>query len=127
MIADFATLISESKVHVLTLEQLVAGYVVSFPQQSGAYRSKQPSESKAYFLENIAVNPQQQGSGYGRLLVSHVESLARQSRCTAIELYTNELMVENIFWYTKLGFVETERKHEAGFDRVYMRLDLPAV
>ena len=47
-----------------------------------------------------------------------------QFNCSCIELYTNELMVENIAWYGKLGFKEVERKHEDGFNRVYFRLDL---
>jgi hypothetical protein len=30
-------------------------------------------------------------------------------------------MTENIGLYSKLGFVETERKQEQGYKRVYMR------
>jgi len=125
MVADFATQITDNKVHVLTVERQLVGYVVSFPR---TIKSKVPDHSAddkpVYFLENIAVDPTQQRSGYGALLLSHVTAMAVAKGCTSIELYTNEMMVENISWYTGLGFRETERRFEAGFNRVYMRLDL---
>jgi len=34
-------------------------------------------------------------------------------------------MTENINLYKNLGFVETERKQEQGYERVYMRKLLP--
>jgi len=36
-----------------------------------------------------------------------------------IELYTNEMMYENRTMYPKLGYVETGRKTQAGFNRVF--------
>jgi hypothetical protein len=33
-------------------------------------------------------------------------------------------MTENLPFYHGLGFVETERRHEDGFDRVYLRKTL---
>lgn len=125
MVADFATLIAENKVDVLIREEQLLGYVVSFARNLVPTPITQSSgNDAAYFLENIAVDPQWQGAGHGKRLVSHVEALARDNGCTAIELYTNALMVENISWYSKLGFMETVRRHEDGFDRVYMRLEL---
>jgi len=38
-----------------------------------------------------------------------------------VELYTNEIMTENIAIYTRLGYDEIERKHEDGFNRVFFR------
>jgi ribosomal protein S18 acetylase RimI-like enzyme len=37
-----------------------------------------------------------------------------------IRLYTNASMTENIALYRKIGYVETARVNEKGFDRVYM-------
>jgi hypothetical protein len=37
-----------------------------------------------------------------------------------IRLYTNALMAENIALYRRIGYVETARVAEKGFDRVYM-------
>ena len=70
-------------------------------------------------LENVAVDPAAQGLGHGRALVSFAETRARERGLTAVELYTNEAMVENLALYAKLGFVETERRVEDGFRRVY--------
>lgn len=125
MIADFATQISENKVQVLTVERQVVGYVVSYPRSKENVTANEPADGRcAFFLENIAVDPSQQRSGYGALLLSQVEVMARESGCSCIELYTNEMMVENLSWYASLGFTETGRRFEAGFNRVYMRLDL---
>lgn len=117
MVADYASQIAQNKVQVLERGQQLIGFVVSFPV------SLAPAEN-IYFLENIAVDPAQQGTGMGKLLVDQVIDRAIHFNCSCIELYTNELMVENIAWYGKLGFKEVERKHEDGFNRVYFRLDL---
>lgn len=37
----------------------------------------------------------------------------------AVHLYTNEKMVENLAIYPRLGYAETGRRHEDGFNRVY--------
>lgn len=42
----------------------------------------------------------------------------------AVELYTNEAMTENQAIYSKLGYVETEKKHQDGFNRVFYRKSL---
>ncbi len=41
-----------------------------------------------------------------------------------LDLYTHEAMTENIELYRKLGYVETERRMEKGYRRVYMRKTL---
>jgi len=35
-------------------------------------------------------------------------------------------MTENLAMYARIGFVETRRASEDGFERVFMRWDLPA-
>ncbi len=37
------------------------------------------------------------------------------------QLYTNELMHENIDWYRNSGFREIARREEHGFKRVYFK------
>src|SRR3546814_14199460 len=49
------------------------------------------------------------------------EEEARRQGYRFIELYTNEVMVENIARYRHLGYVETNRVRVAGYDRVYLR------
>lgn len=40
-------------------------------------------------------------------------------------LYTNRMMWENVALYGRWGFVETGRRHEDGYERVYFAKDLP--
>jgi ribosomal protein S18 acetylase RimI-like enzyme len=70
-------------------------------------------------VENIAVSPNQQGRGIGRLLMEFAERRAKGLRAKRLTLYTNEQMTENIRWYAALGFVETSRQLDHGFRRVF--------
>jgi hypothetical protein len=38
---------------------------------------------------------------------------------TSIYLCTNSKMTENQVFYPRIGYVEYERKHEGGYDRVF--------
>lgn len=76
------------------------------------------------FLENIAIDPTGQGKGLGRILIHHIEEETKRAGLCAIELYTNETMTENLSYYPKLGFIETGRRTEDGFNRVFFRKEL---
>lgn len=76
-------------------------------------------EPGALLLDNIAVAPDAQGSGVGRRLIAFTEGLARRRGHALLRLYTNELMVENVAMYPRLGFTETHRGSEAGYRRIY--------
>jgi hypothetical protein len=52
------------------------------------------------------------------------EAEARRRGYAAVELYTNEVMVENIALYLRLGYVETQRVLDRGYHRVYLRKNL---
>lgn len=75
-------------------------------------------------LNNVAVHPESQGRGYGRTLIAHAEAEARQHGYRQIRLYTHVLMTENQALYRRVGFIETGRVSEEGFDRVYMVKEL---
>jgi ribosomal protein S18 acetylase RimI-like enzyme len=70
---------------------------------------------------SIAVDPAQQGCGLGRRLMAFAEDEARRLDRPELRLYTHETMTENIALYTRLGYQETERRREKGFERVFMR------
>lgn len=71
-------------------------------------------------IENVAVAPTAQGRGYGRVLLAEADCRARQLGYQETRLYTNVAMIENIAWYSRLGYVEIERRCEDGFDRVFL-------
>jgi GNAT superfamily N-acetyltransferase len=112
MTADYASLVGAGDVWVGDVDGRVIGVLVI--RVSGGVLE----------LENVAVDPSEQGHGYGRALVSFAESRARELGLAAVELYTNEAMVENLQLYPRLGYVETGRRVEDGFSRVYFRKTL---
>jgi ribosomal protein S18 acetylase RimI-like enzyme len=79
----------------------------------------------AYFIDNIAIDPERQAEGLGRRLIDHAVGEARHFHLPTIELYTNVAMTENLSMYAHFGFIETHRAMEKGFHRVYLRLTLP--
>jgi GNAT superfamily N-acetyltransferase len=76
-------------------------------------------------IENIAVAPSAQRRGLGRRLMEFAEQRAADLGLHRLTLYTNEVMVENIAIYARLGYRETERRSEHGYDRVFMEKRLP--
>jgi len=72
-------------------------------------------------LDNIAVAPAWQGRGVGRLLLDFADAEARRAGYAELRLYTHVLMHENIALYKRLGWQETGRGEQAGFQRVFMR------
>jgi len=114
MLADYESLVTAGDVWIGDDEELVIGVLVMRPS------------SEALELENVAVSPSHQGHGYGRALIDFAERRARELGLPAVTLYTNEAMVENLRLYARLGFVETERRVEDGYRRVFFRKALDA-
>jgi ribosomal protein S18 acetylase RimI-like enzyme len=112
MTADYASLVADGDVWVGETDGRVLGVLVI--RASGDVLE----------LENVAVDPHEQRLGHGRALVSFAESHARERGLTAVELYTNEAMAENIELYPRLGYIETGRHLEDGYRRVYFRKTL---
>lgn len=110
MVADFAAALAGGQLWVAG--DPVCGFVVAYPR------------GDHWHLENVAVDPAAQGRGIGLALVGHVEALARAGGAGAVELYTNARMTENQTLYPRLGYVETGRRTEEGFDRVFYRKQL---
>ncbi len=73
-----------------------------------------------FLLDNIAIRPDRQGSGFGRILMDFAEAEAARRGWNSITLYTNAMMTENIAIYTKRGYAQQGRRTEKGFDRIYM-------
>lgn len=113
MVADFAALIARRLLVVIEDDGEVRGFMIAWP------------EGDAYLIDNIAVDPLVQGRGLGRKLIGHAAGEARRLGLSALRLYTNVAMTENLAMYRRIGFTETHRAVENGLNRVYMRWNFP--
>lgn len=76
-------------------------------------------------IENVAVAPDRQGRGYGRLLLAHAEETAVAHEILTMRLYANERFVENIRFYGRLGY-EVDRTEPFEQGRVvHMKKTIP--
>ena len=71
-------------------------------------------------VENVAVEPARQGEGIGRALLAFAEQRAAELGVSEMRLYTHVLMTENQALYTRLGYVEVERRTVEGRTGVFM-------
>jgi len=109
---DYAQRIADRQVWVLEDAGDIAGILVLEATAAG------------WLLDNIAVRPEYQGKGCGRALMQFAEAEVARRGYRDIYLYTHALMTENIALYRRLGYIETHRISEKGFDRVYMTKSL---
>lgn len=109
MRSDYKALADTGNLYVLHDEREVLGAVLLTPCED------------SIMVSNLVVHPKNQGKGYGRELMLFAETLARELHLSALTLFTNELMHENIKLYSKTGFIETHRKTEGDFNRIYFR------
>lgn len=112
MTADFAALVAAGDAYVLLDGAAVTGVLVAVVQPDHVH------------VESVAVAPAAQGRGHGRTLLAFAEELATRRGLSQTRLYTNAAMTENLALYPRLGYVEVDRRHEDGFDRVYFVKDL---
>lgn len=112
MAADYHQVIQDDNVFVLRDEQndVIGSIVLGDDPDSDSIK-----------INNLVVDPRGQGRGYGRVLMEHATSIARSQGRSALTLYTNVKMYENLGLYAKMGFAETGRRTEDGFERVYFR------
>ena len=81
---DHAAEIAARRIVVIEAAGKIAGYMVSWP------------EPDAYFIDDIAVDPECQGNGLGRCLIEHAAAEADRLCLPALRLYTNVVMIENL-------------------------------
>ncbi len=112
MLDDYRARVAEGAVCVAEREGQTVGVVVLLV------------EGEHLLLDNVAVAPEAHGKGVGRALIGFAEDEARRRGHAEIRLYTHEKMTENVAMYPRLGYEETHRARQAGYDRVFMRKQL---
>jgi len=113
MTDDYAEHVRARNIWVLETAQGIAGLIVL------------RMETGYLLVSNVAVGSEYQGNGYGRKLLDFADAFAAQNGKRELRLYTNELMHENLAIYSKLGWEEYDRAEQNGFQRVFMRKELP--
>ena len=81
-------------------------------------------DDEGFFVDNVAVDPSHQGTGVGKALLEYAEIAAREARFDSIYLYTHERMVENLALYSRIGYVEYDRRLHGEARLVYLRKQL---
>ena len=113
MLADYRSLVTREVVHVFLAGGRLVGVIVMWPQDDH------------FYVDNVAVDPSSQGVGLGIRLLDYADRSAAAAGYREIRLCTNELMVKNLSYYPRRGYVETHRSAEPGFRRVHFRKLLP--
>ena len=109
MTEDYARVIREARVTVAERDGAMVGLIVLNVTDEG------------FVIENVAVAPSERGRGLGRTLLEFAEYEARRAGFTSIYLYTHEQMTENQALYSRIGYVEYDRRSQGDFSVVYMR------
>jgi ribosomal protein S18 acetylase RimI-like enzyme len=112
MTDDYAEIIRDRQVTVAEHDGAIVGVVVLAVTDEG------------FVIDNVAVHPSRRGTGLGRALLLFAEAEARRAGFDAIHLYTHEKMTENLALYSRIGYVEYDRRPQGGFSLVYMRKQL---
>ena len=106
MLDDYAARVAQGVVDVLEADGVIQGMIILVDGVDGL------------LLEKVAVAPAAQGQGVGRQLLAHAEAVAKARGHARIRLYTHMSMTENQAMYAHLGYSETTRGREDGYDRV---------
>ena len=109
MLLDFPAQIQAGHVWLAEQHGELAGVLVQYATEQG------------FYIDTLAVQPDRQGQGIGRRLLAFAEQQALRLGCSSVYLCTNVKMTENQVFYPRLGYVEYERKIEAGYDRIFYR------
>jgi ribosomal protein S18 acetylase RimI-like enzyme len=112
MTEDYARVIGDRQVTVAEVDGAIVGVIVLGVDAEG------------FVIENVAVHPSQRGRGLGRALLQLAEAEAARSGFDTIHLYTHEKMTENLALYSRIGYVEYDRRRQGEFSLVYMRKTL---
>jgi ribosomal protein S18 acetylase RimI-like enzyme len=114
MTQDYAAAIRDLAVTVAETDGELAGMVAL----------ELDGEEGPVVVDNVAVAPAHQGTGVGRALLEHAEHEALRLGHREIALYTHATMTENLALYSRIGYVEYDRRAVDPGEVVYLRKSL---
>jgi len=109
MLDAYSVHIRNHRAWVIECDGMVAGLIVLL------------SENDHLLLDNAAVDPARHGRGIGRTLMRFAEREASRRGYSELRLYTHVTMAENLAMYPALGWQETGRGEQAGYQRVFFK------
>jgi len=112
MTDDYAEVIANQQVTVAESLGTIVGMIVLTIDDEG------------FLVDNVAVDPSHRGKGLGRALLEFAEAEARRAGFDSIYLCTHEKMTENLALYSRIGYIEYDRRSQGDFSLVYMRKHL---
>jgi ribosomal protein S18 acetylase RimI-like enzyme len=112
MTDDYDEVVRDRQVTVAELEGEIIGLIVL------------GEDAEGFFIDNVAVDPSHHGRGVGRAQLEHAEEAARSAGFDSIYLYTHERMTENLALYSRIGYVEYDRRVHGEASLVYLRKQL---
>ena len=112
MTDDYAEVLAKQQVTVAESHGTIVGVIVLTVDEEG------------FLIDNVAVDPFHRGKGLGKALLEFAEAEARRAGFDSIYLYTHEKMTENLALYSRIGYVEYDRRSLGKFSLVYMRKHL---
>jgi ribosomal protein S18 acetylase RimI-like enzyme len=112
MTDDYAEVVRSGRVTVAERADRIVGLIVL------------DQVDREVVIDNVAVDPEHQGTGVGRALLERAEAVARDAGLASIRLYTHERMVENLALYERIGYVEFERRQHGAAVIVHLRKSL---
>lgn len=104
---DYAAVVAEGRALVARRDGRIVGLLVT------------SLHSDHLLVENVAVAASERGTGLGAALLGTAEGWARAAGVPEVRLYTHERMTENLAYYPRRGYVETGRRTDDGFARVF--------
>jgi GNAT superfamily N-acetyltransferase len=109
MQADYERAVAEHTIDLLVVDGALAGLVETILRPDHLW------------IENVAVAPERQGRGFGRLLLAHAEKRAVEAGRFEIRLQTNQAFAANLALYAKLTYAIDRTEPFRGGMLVHMR------
>jgi GNAT superfamily N-acetyltransferase len=92
-------------------DRAIANHIIDLLEDDGQLLAliEMIEQEDHLLVENIAVRPDQQGTGLGDWLLGHAEGIARSLDLEEMRLYTNAAFTSNVAFYEKRGYEEYKR------------------